>query len=600
MNQKMLESHNPMPLEKKESAAAPAATWLGLRRSALLEIGLFLALALAVDFLFFDGTRFRHIAPHPFWILILLIAVQYGVNEGLVAAVAATAALLIHNLPEQTFSQDMYDYLFSVTFTPLMWLVVALLFGELRQRQIRERDRLRTGLAAAEEREATIAAAYQRLGHAKNWLETRIAGQVRTIIALSQAAKAIEKLEPSEVLFGVVDVVRAVLMPEKFSIYLLGKESLEVTVEEGWSADDKFSKIFAPDALIFQELIGRQRILCSANPDDERILGGEGVLAGPLVSPETGGMVGMLKIERLGFLDLNFTNVQTFKLICEWIATSYANALRFQAARSESVFSYQTPLLSYGFFARQTAFLSELAKRLKFNLSMIILKLENPGELTEEELALIPAAVGQTAKNALRRSDLAFDYERTGWEFAIVLPGTPTENVPIITNKLLAGLRANLQEKAAHARFSLTVQDLHKEGREAEKAYVFLSQDLFRRQTESLTYLAKRMGFDLSIIVLRAENIDALSEEECHRIPDAVGQAIRNVLLPDVPAFAYQRSYWEFMIALPAMPIETAQNLGAQLVDDLTSHPDIPTGNARFTFAIQAMHSRKKLEIASV
>ncbi len=595
----MTENHTLMsPL--KENAGAPAARWLGLRRSALIEIGLFLAATLTVDFLFFDGTRFRHIAPHPFWILILLIAVQYGINEGLVAAVAASAAFLIRNLPEQTFSQDMYDYLFSVTLTPLMWLVAALVFGELRQRQIRERDRLRTELATAQDREETIAAAYQRLSRANDQLETRLAGQVRTAIALSQAAKAIEKLEPSELLFGVGDVVRAVLMPEKFSLYLLSKESLDVTIEEGWSADDRFSKSFAPDAPIFQELIGRQRILCIANSDDERILGGEGVLAGPLVSPESVEMVGMLKIERMGFLDLNFTNVQTFKLICEWIATAYTNALRFRAARSESALSYQTSLLSYGFLLRQTAFLSELAKLVQFNLSMIILKLDNPDELTKEDLDLIPAAVGQTAKQTLRRSDLVFDYERTGSEFAIVLPGIPSENIHIITDKLLAGLRANLQEKTAHARFSLVVQDIHKEEREAEKSYVFLSDDLFRQQTESLIHLAKRIGFDLSMIALRVENIDALSEEECHRIPDAVGRAIRKVLLPDDRACAYQRSYWEFMIVLPAMPIETVQNVGAQLVDDLTSHPDIPTSDARFTFTIQVMHNPKRLEIASV
>ena len=44
----------------------------GLRRSALVEIALFLAVALAFDMLVLDGARYRDVQPHPFWALVLL------------------------------------------------------------------------------------------------------------------------------------------------------------------------------------------------------------------------------------------------------------------------------------------------------------------------------------------------------------------------------------------------------------------------------------------------------------------------------------------------------------------------------------------------
>jgi GGDEF domain-containing protein len=563
--------------------------WFGFRRSAILEIVLFLVVALAIDYLFFDGTRYRSAVLHPFWLLVLLVTVQYGTHEGMLAAALASVSLLAFNLPEQTLAQDRYDYLFQISRTPLMWFAAALIFGELRMRQIRERDVLRSDLGDAKQREEAIASDYKRLGQVKDSLEARIAGQVRTAITLSQAAKAIEKLDPSEVLFGVVDMVRAVMFPEKFSLYLLRNDLLELFIQEGGSPEDRFSQTFDRDSLLFQEVVGRQRLLCSANASDEQILGSEGVLAGPLINTAEGEVLGMLKVEKLGFLDLNFSNIHTFQLLCEWIATAYANALRYQTARSESVLSEETKLLSYGFLERQTAFLSELAERFHFNLSMIILHLENPDELSEEEMNLIPPALARTVRKVLRRSDMVFDHQRTGWEFALVLPGSPIENSPFIVEKLLAGLKTQLAGKASHARFTVTTQAIYKEEGRVERT--LLSHDLFRQQTESLTNLARRMAFDFSLVVTRLENATELTEDERIAIPDQMNQVVRNLLALDDCAFAYRRSYWEFMIALPGTSIEGARTAAQEMIDTLENSTGAAS-RARFSFTIQPMMGR--------
>ena len=47
---------------------------------------LVLGAALLCDALFLGGTRFRSWSHHPFWIPVLLAAVQYGTNAGLFAA----------------------------------------------------------------------------------------------------------------------------------------------------------------------------------------------------------------------------------------------------------------------------------------------------------------------------------------------------------------------------------------------------------------------------------------------------------------------------------------------------------------------------------
>ncbi len=433
----------------------------GVRVSAILEIVIFLGVALALDQILFDGSRFRLAPQHPFWILVLLVTVQYGTNAGMLAALASSVALLAGNVPPQAITQDRFTWLFQVGQLPLLWFVSAVVLGELRMRQIRERAALAGQLAETAHREQVLADGYQRLSAAKDALETRVAGQLRTAVGIYQSARAIEKLDPSEVLLGVADLIRSVMNPEKFSVFLLRNDSLELAVEDGWTAEDNFPRRYAAGTAIFQEIVGRQRVLTVANPEDVPALLGAGIIGSPLVVPDTGRIIGMLKIEKLGFLDLTFSNVQALKALCQWIGAAYENAQRYQAARSESVVNTQTELLAYGFLSRQLSFLTLLARRIGFDLSMIVVRLENPDELSETQRTLVPRAFGHAVAQALRKTDMAFDYQRTGTEFAIVLPAAPIKQAHIVIGKLAGALETELAPEAPEARFSFAVHAIH-------------------------------------------------------------------------------------------------------------------------------------------
>jgi len=193
----------------------------GWRLAALIEIAAFLALALLIDWYFFAGDRFINVQPHPFWIIVLLVAAQYGTSEALVATVAASAALLVGNLPQQRLDQDIYAYLLDLARNPILWLATVIFIGEISSRhrsRIRELAQL---LDTAERRERTVDAAYRKVAAAKSELEVRVAGQMKTVVALHQAAKAIDRARPEEVLLGVDKIVQAILNPRQYSVHLL-------------------------------------------------------------------------------------------------------------------------------------------------------------------------------------------------------------------------------------------------------------------------------------------------------------------------------------------------------------------------------------------
>ncbi len=309
----------------------PPRRVFGVRPWALLEIALPLGAMLAADALFFTGDRFMQIAPHPFWVVVLLAAAHYGTAEGLAAVVLASLGLLVGNVPQQGLEEDFYEWIGSVTLQPILWFVAAAVIGEMQTARARERDRLAGELAAAHQREMTITAAYERQSRIREELERRIAGQMRTVHSIYTASRAIERLDIGEVLLGAGDLVRAVMAPGKFSLFLLDRGRLEAALSDGWTPEDRFQRAFDASSPLFQAVLGERRRLSVLTPADAAILDGEGVLAGPLISGETGRIIGMLKIEALDFLGLNPTSVQNFDTLRHWIGAAYDRAERHEA-----------------------------------------------------------------------------------------------------------------------------------------------------------------------------------------------------------------------------------------------------------------------------
>lgn len=442
-------------------------TILGIRADALFEIIGALLIILVTDyFIAAGGARFIAVQPHPFWIPILLVTVQYGVAEGILAVLLSTLALYVGNIPEQSIDQDRYEYLFSLSITPILWLVTSLFLGMLAERHIRERMRLEESLASAQERETTIATSYTRLKELKENLELRIAGQFRTTIEAYRAAKEMERLNPTDVFKGVQRLVSSVLNPEKFSVFTLAAGGLETTLTSGWKEEDNFHSFFDSNSPLYQSVTGGQKILCIANRDQEVILANQGVLAGPLIDAETGEVLGMLKVEKVGFLDLNVSSIDTFRTLCEWISMTLVNARRYQIAKSESMVNPDHNLMSYNYFQHYSDYTTSLAKRVGFDVSMVMVKLANSANLAEDRRRQAALLLSESVNATLRSVDLAFDYQTGGGEYAIVLPATNTSGARVVLDKITKDINERLRKiNLRDAHFSFTVNALHAQQR---------------------------------------------------------------------------------------------------------------------------------------
>lgn len=435
-------------------------TILGVRSSAVLEIVMFLMIMLLCSLFFGDGNRFWNVEPHPFWVIVVLVAVQYGTSEGVLAAILSSVVLLLGNMPEHVLNQDMYAYLYEVFHLPVLWMMSAVVVGELRRRHVRERDYLRRELTEAKNREMVIAESYSKVKTLKERLELKIASQLRASVHTYRAARAIEKTHPTDVLHGVEELVRSVMNPEKFSVYLLGNGSLNSTITYGWKEGDNFQQQFTSTDSLYKEVVGSQHVLCIANRDHQRILNDQGILAGPLVDTETGEISGMLKIEKTGFMDLNLSTIETFHAICEWVGMALVNAHKYQDAKQGSMVNPDHNMMTYGYFRRYTDYISALGKRVGFAVNMIVVQLVNAEKLSSEQRVKAARTISEAVKVALRNVDMAFDYQKDGAEFSIVLPATNRAGAKIVLTKLEESIRSKLP-KGVPADFALTIHTIH-------------------------------------------------------------------------------------------------------------------------------------------
>ncbi len=432
----------------------------GLRASAVIEILLFFAIMLVADMMGMDGHRFWNVEPHPYWIVVLLMSAQYGTAEGLLAVIVASVVLLVGNLPLQALDQDWYAYLFSVSIRPILWVVAAVSIGELRNRHIRERDRLRNELALAHEREEKITESYEWVRDHKQKLELRIAGQFKSTIETYHAAKAIEKLDPKDVLNGVQELVRAILNPEKFSIYMLSPQGLDSTILYGWETTDDYKRDFGTNSKIYREIVGSKQVLCAANDEHERLLAGEGVLAGPLVNTETGEIIGMLKVEKIPFSDLNLSTIEAFRAICEWVGMAFVNAGKYQTAKASSLMNPEHNMLTSSYFTRHTDYISALAKRLDFNVAMVVVRVVDANKLDVDMRGKAARRLSDAVNAVLRSIDLAFDYQDNTSEYSIVLPATDKKGARVVQEKIEKSL-AEKNRDIKNVSFAFSIHMVH-------------------------------------------------------------------------------------------------------------------------------------------
>jgi hypothetical protein len=127
-------------------------------RLGVIELALFFAIALAIEQLWLAPTTFASLQPHPYWLPVIALSLQYGTADGLLAALMAILISLVTGWPTQGVEEDYYAYVIRTWAEPVGWILVAILVGEVRGRQRLSFAQLERDLADSQRKVTTIAA----------------------------------------------------------------------------------------------------------------------------------------------------------------------------------------------------------------------------------------------------------------------------------------------------------------------------------------------------------------------------------------------------------------------------------------------------------
>jgi hypothetical protein len=114
----------------------------------------------AAEMLFFGDGFYDQLTLHPFWIVIVIAAMQHGVGVGIATVVIATFLI---GWPDRLVGEAVFIYAARVAVLPLQWLVVTLIVSLYRQKEIVEKDQLRADVIRLQGMSESLAAEVDRM-----------------------------------------------------------------------------------------------------------------------------------------------------------------------------------------------------------------------------------------------------------------------------------------------------------------------------------------------------------------------------------------------------------------------------------------------------
>jgi len=426
----------------------------------LREVLFLFAAVLVVDLYFFVGDRFLGVHPHRFFFIVLLVSVQYGALEGLVSALLATATLVVGNLPEQTFSENIYDYIFHTWHQPVIWIVTSIILGGFRDRYIEEQKILQKKWDHSLRQVKIFSKACEISDIERKRLETHVSGQSSFLLSLHQTALDMGAVGEEQVFDNILEITQRVTKSKQCSWYVLDNAVLESNSQFGWEMDAPYARTFNALSPLFEQVIRHKRFLEITNPEDEEILDGQGMLAGPIIHPGTKKVYGMLKIERMDFLSLNAQSVQTFKQLCDWLGTLLDPD---QNSNNETMVinaDTNNDFFSNNYFEQLSKFLTLHNYKGAFYGQSIILRPPANFVLTKELQQEIQNAINKTMQTLLGEETLFFAGKKNNSEFIVVIAHISLEQARKISQELMSSLIGQQSGKVNFSEFSVSIKSV--------------------------------------------------------------------------------------------------------------------------------------------
>ncbi len=310
------------PLARRTNPATPLVADVTFQvlppLSALLEIAIIFGVIVGADWLH-PGIDITDIRPHPFWVPVLLLSLQYGTVSGLLAASVAIALTALNGFAEQSTSETYFAYFLKIWIEPILWVGAAVLLGQFRMRQIAHKQALFVQVTELANQRATLADYARNLRAHSTALERQIAARrepdIQVVLAalqsLRQSAASADHhdgrngVRDQHFVEAVQHVIGLAIPNARSSLYAVDATGMRrISVGPPFGDATKGAWI-GPTEHLFRAIVGDGRSISVLTADGEQILAGAGVAAVAIRahsrhgSDTTARVIGMIKIDEI-------------------------------------------------------------------------------------------------------------------------------------------------------------------------------------------------------------------------------------------------------------------------------------------------------------
>jgi len=404
-----------------------------------------LSLMVVINLLWFrDEIGFLGVHPHPYWIVIILIATRYGFRGGLwTGFLAAGIYVALLKLSRQDLSLwELADTKYLVT--PVLFLVVGMIVGEIREVQKRKFEELESDHESLREAFDQLSRSYEAMGKAKEELDTRIISQEHTLSTLYDAAQGLKSLQEKEIYPSVLEMVKDFFSAEACSIYMLSDNRLKLVIGSGDPAKLERKKEVDPgDGMMGRAFSSGETVSLNffvSSRDFSELESSEIIISAPLVGSNKQ-TLGVLNIEKLPFVKFNPHTVRMASLLADWCGAAVENARTYKETKDRNISDEITNAYTYSYLQERLKEEFSRARRYKTPLSVLSLDIADFSTFSDKVKQDVLTVLSLVLKSKLRDVDLLFHGSTSG-RYVIILPDTPVEGALLPKQRILEEINA--------------------------------------------------------------------------------------------------------------------------------------------------------------
>ena len=395
---------------------------------ALLEAVVYLALVVVVNRVVHpEHHGYLYMHPHPFWIVAILIPLRYGFRESVVCALLASAVYAFFVVfPQGGTYTFRLENVFPDFTEPILFLLVAGLFGEHNERTIQRYHALQGRVARKEAEIAQLEEEKNVNLEALRLVESRVVEQMASVLDLVKALAETKKMSPVEIKAHMLQMAQEYTKAEQACYYDVRAGKLVAVTSVG---EPDSSTAPASRDMIVREAIRRKDIAYISElleAQDMPKYRDMSLLAGAVRNRENA-VVGVVSVGRMPFLAFNPSSFKLFSTIVDLWGGALAECLQLEELQRSSIFDQELGLYNYSYFLARLAEEFRRARDFSLPLSLTLLHIRDFATVLNDKRRAFLGVLTKIITRNITELDLIARYRHDS-TIAIIFPLTMAED----------------------------------------------------------------------------------------------------------------------------------------------------------------------------